>query len=553
MQVLVDAHSGDVVREQDLLISAWARAYETSPVHGDPVEVELTDLVGDGSVLDGEYAIARSVTSPGSFGSAEHLALADESGDFLYEPLEPSVEDPFAEVNAYYHVSRAAAHFAGEYGHEYDSPIEVYANYYTSQPNDTANAFYAQDMEGNDLLIFGQYSMDFGYDGDVVIHEFGHLINHDRAPLEMEYFYYDDHGMYVGPSAIDEGMADYWSATLQDSSTHAEYSSGALGMGRDLDNDRTCPGDVIGESHHDGEVIGGTAWEIRGTLGAELADELFYEAMGTLSGRPTLGEFADAVSTVAREQQGFGYLTVEQAASVDDILAARGLIGCGRAVPLSDGVTTDINLDVFYWLFGPAWANECRALQDTDTRFGAYFQLAFTTASAEAGELRSLRFDLDVEAEDGAIDDSDLDYTVYVRRDEMVTFDMVETESWVLFAYSGSGPMPLALDHDLENGGSPSSLELTPDGELAMEPDTTYYLAVSHMTCEAVRLSVTPTLDLIAPPVGDDDDDDGEDVGDEGGQGCQCTQGDRSGASAWWLLVLVAISRARTAALRWAR
>jgi len=350
-------------------------------------------------------------------------------------------------------------------------------------------------------------------------------------------------------------MADYWSATLQDSSTHAEYTSGALGLGRELDNDYTCPGDVIGESHHDGQVISGAGWEIREELGTEIADELLYEAIGAIGGRATLGEFAGAVSAVAREMQGFGEITVEQAASVDDIFAARGLDDCGRAVTLDDGVTTDLILDVFYWLYGPTWATECQVLQDTDTRFGAYFQLAFTTPPAAAGELVSLRFDLEVEAEDGDLKEDNLEYSVYVRRDEMVTFEMVETHNWVLFAYSGSGPMPLALDHDLVVVDSPTSLELTPDGELALEPDTTYYLALSHMTCETVGLSVTPTMELIAPPEGDDGEDAAEEEeGDDEAQGCQCTQGGPgSAAAAWWLLVLVAISRARRAALRWDR
>jgi MYXO-CTERM domain-containing protein len=553
LEVLVDAHTGEVARVRDRIVSAWARAYETSPVHGDPIEVELSDLVGDGTVLEGEYAVAQSITSGNSLGSAEHLAVADEAGDFLYDPIEPSVDDPFAEVNAYYHVTRAASYFAESFGHEFDSNIEIYTNFFISQPNDCANAYYAQDMMGNDLLIFGQYEMDFGYDGDVVLHEFGHLINHDRAPLEMEYFYHDDHGMFAGPSAIDEGMADYWSASLQDSSTHAEYSSGALGMGRELDNDRTCPGDVVGESHHDGQVVSGASWEIREALGAEIADELMYEALGLISGRPTFGEFAEAVSAIAREKQGYGELTVEQAATVDDVLEGRGLLDCGRSVPLDDGVTTDLMLDVFYWLYGATWTDECQALQDSETRFGAYFQLSFTTPPALDGELLELAFDLDIEAEDGTLDAGDLDYTVYLRREEMVTFEMVETANPVLFAYSGSGPMPLADQYDLAVDGSPGSIVLTPSGELALEPDTTYHLAVSHMTCETARLSITPTLSLEQAPEGDDDDDEADESGDE--QGCQCGQGRATGAgpAGLGLLALLGITAIRRAGPRWGR
>jgi len=211
-------------------------------------------------------------------------------------------------------------------------------------------------------------------------------------------------------------------------------------------------------------------------------------------------------------------------------------------------VTTDLNLAIFYWLYTFAWINECRALQDTDTRFGAYFQLSFTTPSADAGELLGLTIDLVAQADDGGpLPDANLDYTVYLRRDEMVTFEMVETPIAALFPYSGSGRMPLALDFDLEVSGNPGQIELTPDSALTLTPDTTYYLAVSHMNCENVHLGVTPQLSIAA--AGDDDDSSAEDDDPEvedGAGGCQCRHDDRTAAPAaigFGLLALAATLR----------
>ncbi len=518
-RALVDASSGRVLRVQDRVVEAWAWAYETSPVHGDPVEIELAGLAPEATVLDGEFASARSITAGNSLSSAEHLAVADGLGDFLFDPEEPAVDDPFAEVNAYHHVTRGIRYFEEQHGHELGAPIAIYTNFFISQPYDCPNAYYAQNPQGVDLLIYGQGDVDFSYDGDVVLHEFGHLINHDLAPLEMDYFFYDDHGWFVGPSAIDEGLADYWSATLQDSSTHSEYASGSLGLDRELDNDRTCPDDAKGESHYDGQIVSGAAWELRDVVGADIADALLYDALAVQGGRPTLADLAGAVVAIARELGEAGDLSAEQVDDVEAVLADRGMLDCDRAVPLHDGQTTELYLGLFYWLYGLGWKNECRTLQDTDTRFGAYFQLSVTTPPADAGELLSVRLDLVAEAEDGdAIDDLDLDYTVHLRRDEMVTFDMVQTANTALFPYSGSGPMPSALEYDLELDGSPGAIELTPDGDLALEPDTTYYLSVSHMNCEDIRLAVTPSFTFESV-----DEDEGDD--DEGG--CQCRQGPR--------------------------
>ena len=540
LRVLVDARRGEVVRVEDRIVAAWGSVYQTSPAHGDPVEVELAELPVGATVLDGERVVARSVTSGNSLLSAQHLAVADEQGDFLFDPEEPSIDDEFAEVNAYHHVIRGARYFEEQHGHALDSRIAVYTNFFLSQPNDCPNAYYAQDPQGTDLLIYGQGDVDFGYDGDVVLHEFGHLINHDLAPLEMEYFFYDEFGWFVGPSAIDEGLADYWSATLQDSATHAEYSSGSLGLDRELDNDRTCPADAIGESHHDGQIVSGAAWELREILGAEITDALMYDALSVQGGRPTFADLAGAISAIAGEMADAGELTADQRAEVDAVLDDRGLLGCGRAVPLADGETTELNLGLFYWLSGLVWKNECRSLQDTDTRFGAYFQLAVTTPPADAGELLGLEIDLRAEAADGdPLHDLDLDYTVFLRRDELVTFEMVETGNTTLFPYSGSGPMPAALEYELAVDGSPERIELTPDGELSLEPDTTYYLAVSHMNCEELALAVTPRFVFAEVE---------ELGGGEDGGGCECHQAP-SGAGpigAWLGLLAAAGARVRS-------
>jgi MYXO-CTERM domain-containing protein len=513
-RLIIDAADGSLLRREDRLIAARARVYQSNPIHGEPVEVELEELEGDGSVPDGRLAWARSVTSPGDLGSAAHLAASDDSGDFLYQPEEPSRDDPFSEINAYHHVTRASRWFEERHGLELDQ-AEVYVNYTYGVTYDCANAFYAQDARGTDMLIFGQWQVDYAYDSDVILHEHGHMVNHDRVDLDSGYFQYTDAGWFLGPTLIDEGLADYWSATQQDDSTHADYTSARIGQGRQLDNDHACPGDIYGEAHEDGQVVSGGLWQLREALGAELVDALAFEALGMISTTPTLAELGSVLSALAWERVDAGELGPDDAVLVDEILDERGLTRCGHTLDLRNGEVLDLNLPVFYWLTD--WADTCHALQAEDTHLGSYFQLELSTPPASEGRILGIELGLEVLGPDGGtVPVEDVDYDVFVRQGEPVGFDMIDTTDWTLFPYSGSGPLPTGRDYDVWYEDSPGSIiwDGSDADPVPLANDTTYYLAITQMFCTDVVLRVTPQWTLEA-------------VGGEQPGGCGCTAAPR--------------------------
>ncbi len=152
-------------------------------------------------------------------------------------------------------------------------------------------------------------------------------------------------GLYYEPSAINEGTADYFAATLQGDPLLAEYlmSDGAAGEGalRRLDNTLRCPDDLVGEPHFDGRIWSGLGWDLRQALGAETADALMFATLTSLGTTPSLAEGGDALLATASSMATSGALDADAMSTVESAVQARGLPGCVRVVALDDGTTRE--------------------------------------------------------------------------------------------------------------------------------------------------------------------------------------------------------------------
>jgi Zn-dependent metalloprotease len=63
-------------------------------------------------------------------------------------------------------------------------------------------------------MWFGQGTfIDFGYDGDVVYHEFGHYVVNQTVNF-VGSPHVDKYGLTVAPGAMNEGMADTYSSFI---------------------------------------------------------------------------------------------------------------------------------------------------------------------------------------------------------------------------------------------------------------------------------------------------------------------------------------------------
>ncbi len=522
-RVRVDASTGRVLDFTDTRNLARGQAYEHNPVNSQLVDVELEGLPLDAAELIGDDITVQSVVFD-AFGNQDyqHLAQADEQWDFYYEPddTDQICTDPFVEVNTYYHVASIHDYFQQVHGHEYTGHYDILTNYQESPEEPYDNAYSAAGYNGGYIIALGQGIVDTGYDSDVIHHEFGHSIIDDLTDVTSALSYplgFDEYGFNVSPHAMNEGMADYWSSTFNGDSHSAEYFGSAFGLSclRELDNDYTCPEDIYGEPHWDGQIIGGTTWEIHELIGAQAADELFYAALGLMAPAPSFKDMAEAVREAADDMSDAGSLTLEQLDGIDQVLERRGWDRCGRWIEMGDGQPeqgTWLGADLVSDYLG---ASVCDLGRAFGILFPLPFQYSFTTPPASEGAPESLEIHLELTPYGGgSFADEDLQFSIYIRRGQPVTFSVANLNQWLSYDYAyndGVQDFDLAFDFDDE----PDPL-LIPAGDeqLPLEPGTTYYLDVAGMNCVTTEFSLTANL-LLSEPEGD--------AAEASSGGCGCT------------------------------
>lgn len=101
---------------------------------------------------------------------------------------------------------------------------------------------------------------------DVVYHEYAHAVTQFCfAP-------------FLIPADLNEGLSDYFAATL---TGRAEIGLNFRGPGtflREIDTDRIWPVDQSRDPHLQGLIVAGALWDLRATVGAEVADRLAHYA-----------------------------------------------------------------------------------------------------------------------------------------------------------------------------------------------------------------------------------------------------------------------------------
>lgn len=347
-RVLVDATNGAIVLSHPLVLDVLGRVFESDPItdHSMTTDVELTHLTSRNR-LTGRYFRVESCNAGERGCDPLAIARADGAGDFLYEPVDPSFDDPFSEVHAYFHSNVVAEYFRDAHRFTWgcggDTLMHVFVNYTTQRevPFDNA-AYFPSSGDYCGFMLFGQGAeRDFAYDADVIYHEFTHAVIDATAGLGS--FLVDALGVSYEPGAVNEGTADYFAATVEGDPRLAEYvtagSEGPEGAVRSLDNDLVCPDDLVGEAHLDGRIWGGLAWGLRETLGPEKADALVFSTVVALDSEPSLTAAAETLLATADAMRSDAALTAEDQAAVEAAVDARGLTGCQRIVPLDGGNT----------------------------------------------------------------------------------------------------------------------------------------------------------------------------------------------------------------------
>jgi hypothetical protein len=311
------------------------RVFEATPDDGAAVDLPLTGLAPGSKTLHGSTFHIHSCSGYDCFVDLEELAVANDAGDFLYDAAldPPSTRDPAAEVNAYYHLERFASRFEALGFPPIDPDTHIVVGFrYDFDGDGHPDEFWAgaTDVLGGPGLVMGVVgSRNLAYDPDVFGHELMHLFQAKSSHLDP---YLAPTGLNPVGRAIGEGTADYYSCTTMGDPDVGEYSAAAFGGPylSSVDNDAACPGDLVGESHHDGQILSGALWELRELLGADRVDEALREMLVGLAPGPDWPGVTAALRASLAERA-----SAEELAGVDAVLDARGLPTCEPIVTLS--------------------------------------------------------------------------------------------------------------------------------------------------------------------------------------------------------------------------
>ena len=183
---------------------------------------------------------------------------------------------------------------------------------------------------GDDIHFYRASSQceNTGRIADVVYHEFGHSL-HAQSIIP---------GVGNFDGALSEGVSDYLAATITGDSGMGRgffFNDSAL---RELQpaRDLRYPDDLQGEVHADGEIIGGTLWDVRAAMIAALgpaagvtkADDLYYAIIQRASDIPTT--YAEALA--ADDDDGNLANGTPNLCALREVFGRHGLASGGGAV-----------------------------------------------------------------------------------------------------------------------------------------------------------------------------------------------------------------------------
>jgi hypothetical protein len=303
--VYVDARTGEPLAREQLLRFAKGEVMIDAPVRG-PDDIRklwgarFADVVVDGTAGNADAAgtVSWEAAGPASVSLGAHgtyVAVANWGGDPATTTL--SVDDgaqaPWslasdeygdAQLSGYVHANIAKEHARSiapeDLGPWLDEQLEVDAN----RPDlYGCNAFW--DGTALNFLRANGPCNNSARVADVVYHEFGHGFHQYSAKA----------GAGTLDPALGEGSGDFYAASItNDPLIGPGFFTNGTGL-RALDGGARWPDDIDQDPHVTGLIWGGTMWDLRVALeaelgaaaGAHLSEVLFHRVLGGASNIPS--------------------------------------------------------------------------------------------------------------------------------------------------------------------------------------------------------------------------------------------------------------------------
>ena len=367
--VVVAADDGSILLQHNLLRFDSGQVFDPNPgkTNGGTAPATDCDSSAEEASLSSEY-FTRSLlgiqagqdklkgefvdlTAPGILGAYKAAGQADEpSRNFIY----PCNDDKFEEAMVYYHIDTTqrkiqSLGFTGSSG-IVDGPIAAHAHYFVDcnafyDPSNRGIHFGDSDVTSGPPFLRCNPTTDAAEDADVIVHEYGHAIQHDQVP-----------GWAFGPypaaeeaAAMGEGFGDFLAGAIFGDPCLGEYVNfgqsecdGSPGL-RWIQNTNVYPADFDActntgpssseEPHCGGELWGAALWDLAEALGnnqaaRDLVLQLVLDAHFYLDPTSTFAEAAAAI----RQADTILY-SGAHVSTIDSVFAARGIATGG---PIDD-------------------------------------------------------------------------------------------------------------------------------------------------------------------------------------------------------------------------
>lgn len=487
---VVDANTGKLMLRVPVMLDGKGRVYAVNQVETPmPVDLPLSTLneAVNPVKLDGWNGLLRVtnyVSGSSQFGYELEQTLTPTSGtDFLYNPPNNPMDpkDGFAQVNLYYHLTDMREFFASLGVDETTAKWKLTAVANAMEDGSPLdNAFFSPfgqmgQFAAPNVISIGQGStIDFAYDSDVFKHEFGHYVAGNTVNFNLGPFYTNEFGLQPLSSALDEGLADYFACSDNDSPVLGEAALAPFGAQRDLTEAwRRCPDDVGREAHEDGRLIGAVSWSLRVLLGQTRADKLVWGSESMLGPGATFGDFYQGIITTMNGMIMSGELSSADADGVKKTLADSGMADCGPIIGMGD------NDSKRTWIAGMELLayylqTDCFSLIDSGFVFTSPFQFSRATTPGDAAMHVHLEMAQDFE--------DTLHYTVYIRRGDHVGYD------------SDPNGLPVASIYDYAfdvQDQNSTDIVLDANSSPPFQPGQTYFVSVAAASCPDVSMQLS--------------------------------------------------------------
>jgi len=357
---------------------------DTAELNAERVPNALRDLTYSGGVyhLNGPFVRIVDFEAP----SSPPVTSPDPHG-FVYTRSQQGFED----VNVYYHIDNSQRHIQS-LGFFNIQNLSIVCDPHGVNGQD--NSYYSP---GSNRLSFGEGGVDDAEDADVILHEYGHAIQHAMVP-----------GWGGGEAgSIGEGFGDYWAGSHSASvSSFRDYwvfnwdGHNNFWDGRILNSTMHYPEDMGGSIHSNGQIWSAPLMQSWREGGREVMDRLILKSHGYLGSGPTMPTAAAAIM-----QADLDLYDGLHAGTLDWFFTRRGFFRASDYIvpEIAHAALTDTDDEGPYPVVCtvassvPLVAGSVRVVYGIDGDFAGEAQLAPTGNPNEyAGEIPSLGGDIAV-------------------------------------------------------------------------------------------------------------------------------------------------------------